>query len=111
MRWLVFLSGLYIVIEAILSLFWSKNDKWIGSQLVRGTRVVVGLFLMVTSYFINPSEKTLHFNARDESVFYFSPKLCYTKYIVVRTDSVEVEETIHWSTTKLFNNLDRWLQK
>jgi len=51
--------------------------------------------------FINPFEKTLHFNARDESVFYFSPKLCYTKYTVVRTDSVEVEETIHWCTTPL----------
>jgi len=50
-------------------------------------------------FFINPFEKTLHFNARDESVFYFSPKLCYTKYTVVRTDSVEVEETIHWCTT------------
>ena len=68
-------------------------------------------FCFLVSQVINPSEKTPHFNARDESVFYFSPKLCYTKNIVVRTDSVEVEETIHWSTTKLFNNLDRWLQK
>jgi hypothetical protein len=85
----------------------SNDDSY---QDAAGAAVGRGLVQWLL-FFINPSEKTLHFNARDESVFYFSPKLCYTKYIVVRTDSVEVEETIHWSTTKLFNNLDRWLQK
>jgi hypothetical protein len=50
MRWLVFSAGLYITIEALISIFWQDNDKWIGSQLVRGSRIVVGLFIIWISF-------------------------------------------------------------
>ena len=47
------LCGLYISTEAIASLFWSNNDKWIGSQLVRVSRIIVGVFIVWVSYRIS----------------------------------------------------------
>ena len=44
--------GLYIAVEAVVSLFWADNDKWIGSQLVRVSRIIVGVFIVWVSYLI-----------------------------------------------------------
>ena len=46
------LGGLYIAIEAIVSLFWTANDKWFWSQMVRVSRIVVGVFIVWVSFVI-----------------------------------------------------------
>jgi hypothetical protein len=51
MKGLVILCGAYIVIEAIVSLFWAKNDKWFWSQMVRVSRIIVGIFFVWVGYY------------------------------------------------------------
>lgn len=53
MKWLVILCGIYLIIEAIISLLWANNDKWIGSQLVRVSRIIVGVFVICVACWIN----------------------------------------------------------
>ena len=52
MRWLVVLCGLYIYAEAFVSLFWKRNDKWICSQLVRVSRIIIGAFIICVGFYI-----------------------------------------------------------
>ena len=37
--------GLYIAVEAVVSLFWADNDKWMGSQAVTVSRIIIGALL------------------------------------------------------------------
>ena len=53
MKGLVMLCGLYILAEALVSLFWMNNDKWIGAQLVRVSRIIIGVFVVWVSYRIS----------------------------------------------------------
>ena len=50
MKGLVMLCGLYILAEAIVSLFWTANDKWFWSQMVRVSRFIVGVFFVWIGY-------------------------------------------------------------
>ena len=36
--------------EAIVSLFWTANDKWFWSQMVRVSRIIVGVFFVWIGY-------------------------------------------------------------
>jgi len=53
MRGLLILCGLYISIEALISLFWANNDKWLWSQMVRVSRIIVGGFVIWAAFAIN----------------------------------------------------------
>jgi len=50
MRVPIILCGIYLVVEAIISLFWTANDKWFWSQMVRVSRIIVGAFIIWASY-------------------------------------------------------------
>jgi hypothetical protein len=50
MNKLIALCGAYLILEAIISLYWTRNDKWIGSQLIRVTRIIVGIFILWVAY-------------------------------------------------------------
>jgi hypothetical protein len=52
MKWFMILCVVYIIAEAIVSLLWTKNDKWIGSQLVRVSRIFVGAIVIWASFLI-----------------------------------------------------------
>lgn len=43
------LIGIYIILEAILALLWVPNDRSLKAQLVRITRIVAGIFIIVHS--------------------------------------------------------------
>ena len=45
--------GLYIAVEAVVSLFWADNDKWMGSQAVTVSRIIIGVFMVWVSYQIS----------------------------------------------------------
>jgi hypothetical protein len=52
MSGLVMLCGIYIAIEAIVSLWWSYNDKGLFPQCVRVSRIIVGVFICWASNLI-----------------------------------------------------------
>jgi hypothetical protein len=52
MNGLVILCGLYISVEAIVSLNWTHNDKWFISQLVRVSRIIIGAFIICVGVYI-----------------------------------------------------------
>lgn len=53
MRVALILCGMYIIVEAILSLLWTKNDKWFWSQMVRVSRIIAGVFIIWASYYVS----------------------------------------------------------
>lgn len=46
MKYLVMLCGIYIALEAIVSLRWTHNDKGLFPQCVRVSRIIIGVFIV-----------------------------------------------------------------
>lgn len=44
--------GIYIIFEAILGMLWTRNDKRWFAQLVRVSRIVIGVIMIVVGLYI-----------------------------------------------------------
>jgi len=53
MRGLLMLGGTYLIVEAVISLSWANNDKWLWSQMVRVSRIIVGGFVIWAAFALN----------------------------------------------------------
>jgi hypothetical protein len=51
-EWVTLLAGMYLILEAVISLFWKFNDKWFWAQVVRGSRIIIGVFVVWLSFVI-----------------------------------------------------------